>query len=314
MSRPALNLTSTVSEDEDEDVELFGGPAPELTGDGQGSAVMSALTGADVTRAVTVDDLPTPHDAPEDAAELSEEDRRRLSVCEEALRGFRKSAVVAGKALEVINRGRLYRDTHATFADYVSEVWGIQRAHAYRMMDAWPVAALSPKGDINEAQARAMIPVYRLHGPEATAALYAEVRELSGGRVTAATLREAREVLPHRVAEPGQVRDVLRVAVAEGRVPRLSAPRPSPDRDAEPDPGGAGSGGPDEVRQGAEDMATLEAAVAQQRQITERVTRQVVESAQFYDPGRAERLRHELRQLAGRVMVQTRDEDPNEHP
>src|SRR5207248_73786 len=147
-------------------------------------------------------------------------------VCEQALHGFRKALVVAGKALEVINRGRLYREKYGTFADYVWEVWGIKRSQAYRLIEGWPVAvAVSPIGDINEAQARALLPVFKDHGREATAVLYRETRELAGGKVTAAALAEARGVLPHRLVAPEQAADVLRVAAAEGRVPLIVPPK-----------------------------------------------------------------------------------------
>ena len=53
---------------------------------------------------------------------------------------------------------RLYRHTHATFEDYCRERWGMNRAHAYRLIDAATVAVnLSPMGDIlptAERQAR----------------------------------------------------------------------------------------------------------------------------------------------------------------
>ncbi|MGW5003105.1 hypothetical protein ACWEP8_36245 [Streptomyces hydrogenans] len=43
---------------------------------------------------------------------------------------------IGTKALAVINTGRLYRDTHATFDAYVDDVWGISPADAYTRITA----------------------------------------------------------------------------------------------------------------------------------------------------------------------------------
>nr|WP_107908823.1 hypothetical protein [Streptomyces chartreusis] len=320
MSRPALSLPSSRDEEPDDDQLLLpavGGrqeqaqPVQAREADG---GVLSRLTGADVSSVLTVDRIPAPYDVAEDvSAPLSDQERGHLSVCEAALHAFRKSVVVAGKALEVINRGRLYRETHGTFVEYLDDVWGIRKSHAYRMIEEWPVAAaVSPIGDINEAQARELLPVFREHGQEATVVLFREARELSGGKVTAAALAEARAVLPppRRLAGPGQVSDVLRVAAAEGRLPRLAPQPKAQERDqeqtagAQDEPGDIGRG---ELDEGAEAVATLEAALAQQRQIYDRVGGGVLAAALLYDPGRGERLRHELRQFASRTAYRMRD-------
>ena len=66
-----------------------------------------------------------------------------------------------GSALLEIRDSRLYRQTHATFEDYCRERWGMERAHAYRLIEASEVVSrLSPIGDMavpaNEGQARAL--------------------------------------------------------------------------------------------------------------------------------------------------------------
>ncbi|MFE1206173.1 hypothetical protein ACFW5V_31290 [Streptomyces sp. NPDC058762] len=116
---------------------------------------------------------------------------------------------------------------------------------------------------------------------------------------------------PKQLARPDQVRDVLTVAAAEGRVPRLAPPEPKvpaqaadehqTDRD---DEGGVSQ---DQVDEGAEAIATLEAAVAQQRQIYDRVGGGVLAAALLYDPGRGDHLRRELRQYAQRTAYRARN-------
>jgi hypothetical protein len=313
MSRRALALPSTKSAEPDDADELEAG-AEEEPAAARSAGVVASLTGADLSTPLTVQQLPTPYDVPETVTRpLNDQERGHLAACEQALHGFRKSVIVAGKALEVINRGRLYRETHATFVEYLDDVWEIRKSQAYRMIEAWPVAvAVSPIGDINEGQARELRPVLQQYGQEAAVALYREVKELRGDRkVTAADLAEARAVLPppKQLARPDQVRDVLTVAAAEGRAPRLAPPEPqvpaqAADEHQEADEGGVSQ---DQVDEGAEAIATLEAAVAQQRQIYDRIGGGTLAAALLYDPGRGEHLRRELRQYAQRTAYRTRD-------
>jgi hypothetical protein len=246
---------------------------------------------------------------------LNEQERGHLAVCEQALHGFRKSVIVAGKALEIINRGRLYRETHGTFVEYLDDVWGIRKSQAYRMIEAWPVAAaVSPIGDIKEGPTRELVAVAKTHDVPTAVAVYRSVEELRGDRkVTAADLAEARAVLPpsRQLASPDQVRDVLKVAAATGKAPRLAPPEPQVPAQAahehqadEDDQGGVSQ---DQVDEGAEAIATLEAAVAQQRQIYDRIGGGTLAAALLYDPGRGDHLRRELRQYAQRTAYRTRD-------
>ncbi len=302
-----MNLPPARTGSPDAEQQVLPDMLPESLNTGEG--VVQGMVGMDTTAVLSVASLPTPYDvAPEITSPLTDKERSDLKRCEQALHGFRKALIVAGKALEVINRGRLYRETHGTFEEYVWEVWGFKRAHAYRLIDEWPVAvAMSPIGDINEAQARELLPVYKNHGPETAVAFFRETTELAGERkVTAAALAEARAVLPPRLAAPAQVADVLRAAAAEGRVPRIVPPRVEiPERPAgEPTPAD-GDALKDAARAGAEGIAVLEAALAQQKQIYDRLAG-VVAPALLYDPGRADMLLGELRQYANRTAYRAR--------
>ncbi|MEF9908618.1 hypothetical protein ACQSMD_33440 [Streptomyces flavovirens] len=321
--RPNLVMPSTRSaEPDDEEPEVGAGRTEAAAG--QPAGVVASLTGADVSTPVSIAQLPTPYDVAETVtAPLDDQERAHLVVCEQALTGFRKSVIVAGKALEVINRGRLYRETHGTFVEYLDDVWEIRKSQAYRMIEAWPVAAaVSPIGDINEGQARELRPVFTDYGQEAAVALYREVKELRGDRkVTAADLAEARAVLPpvRQLSQPDQVRDVLAAAAAEGRAPRLApaAPpvpaQPSREEHDQAQPDDEGGVDQEHLDQGAEAIATMERALAQQRQIYDAVGDGVLSAALLYDPGRGERLRHELRQYANRTAHRMRDPASGDH-
>ncbi|MEW2553669.1 hypothetical protein AB0957_18280 [Streptomyces zhihengii] len=315
MSRRTLALPSTKSTEPDDVDELEAGREVEPAAT-RSTGVVASLTGADLSTPLTVQQLPMPYDVPETVTRpLNEDEREHLVACEQALHGFRKSVIVAGKALEIINRGRLYRETHATFVEYLDDVWEIRKSQAYRMIEAWPVAAaVSPIGDINEGQARELRPVLQQYGQEAAVALYREVKELRGERkVTAADLAEARAVLPSpkELAGVHQVRDVLTVAASEGRAPRLAPPKPQVPAQAsdeqQVDDASHGGVSQDQADKGADAVAILEAAVAQQRQIYDQVGGGILDAALLYDPSRAEYLRHELRRYALRTGHRMRD-------
>ncbi|WP_009630480.1 hypothetical protein [Synechocystis sp. PCC 7509] len=72
-----------------------------------------------------------------------EQERHRLELKVEL--GFQEAV----KALKQLRDKKLYRSTHQTFEDYVVERFGMQRAHAYRLINAAVVIEnLSPIGDI----------------------------------------------------------------------------------------------------------------------------------------------------------------------
>ncbi|WP_018504901.1 hypothetical protein [Parafrankia discariae] len=142
--------------------------------------------------------LPDPYEAIGDSPNLIDTERQDLALAEAAIDSLRVAFWVAGKALQLIRDARLYRGTHDTFEDYVTERWDMQTSQAYRLIQAWPLAErLSPMGDkINERQVRGLLPIASRHGQDAAVAVYQTVAETEGLRVTAAVLDEVVRVLP----------------------------------------------------------------------------------------------------------------------
>lgn len=97
---------------------------------------------------------------------LTVKEEKRLAELEQIIRDNFMGFVMVGKALAEIRNSSLYRTTHNTFEDYCKDLWDMQRAHAYRLIDSSKVIEnLSPIGDktdipaidilpANEAQAR----------------------------------------------------------------------------------------------------------------------------------------------------------------
>lgn len=142
--------------------------------------------------------LPDPYEAIGDSPNLIDTERQDLALAEAAIDSLRVAFWAAGKALQLIRDARLYRGTHATFEDYLTERWDMQTSQAYRLIQAWPLAErLSPMGDkLNERQVRGLLPVAVRHGQEAAAAVYQTVAETEGVRVTAAVLDGVVKILP----------------------------------------------------------------------------------------------------------------------
>jgi hypothetical protein len=215
-----------------------------------------------------VEAVPAPY-GPGHVEHLDDSERADLVTCEQAVAGLHRALAVAGKALATIQKARLYRESHPTFEAYVEDRWGMKRAHAYRLIDAWPVAAaLSPIGDnpINEAQVRELLPAVKRHGLEAGTAVYKALTEDSG-RVTAARIREAVRALPKRLANPEDVPYLVRTAAREA-----AATAQSTGRDAE----GQGDGevvDAELVEDGSRAVAVLASVLDRQRRVVRRARR-----------------------------------------
>jgi hypothetical protein len=177
---------------------------------------------------VTAARLPAPYSANGDG-QLSERERSDLATCEAALDNLRTAFWAAGKALQVIRDASLYRNTHATFEDYLAERWEMSRAQAYRLIGAWPLAeSLSPFGDkVNEAQIRELLPLAERHGQDAAITVYQTVAETEGVRITAAVLHDAIGILPEDHFDPERAAEQIRAYLASDS-PAVSQPAADP--------------------------------------------------------------------------------------
>lgn len=142
---------------------------------------------------------------------LTESEADRLSELEQVVAAGIATFKEVGDALASIRDERLYRRTHGTFADYCCERWDLGRSRAYQLIDAahvvGAVAAVSTNVGTppieNEAQARAITPVLREHGPEVAAQILVEAAESNGGKPTASAItRTARKLAPVPAREP----------------------------------------------------------------------------------------------------------------
>lgn len=185
--------------------------------------------------------LPAPRETHNDSPSLFDAERRDLAACEAAIDGLRIAFWGAGKALQVIRDGRLYRETHATFEDYTEQRWQMRRAQADKLIRGWPLAERLNRPTLNQAQVLELLPLAALHGDDAAESVYETVAqaaaEVDGVRVTAAVIKGAVSVLPDGQFDIGEAARQVRAYVA-----RLAAGE-------EPDP--EDSGLPPEEREAA---------------------------------------------------------------
>ena len=127
--------------------------------------------------------------------QLAATERDRLSELEPIIERGMTSFVEVGNALLEISDRRLYRETHATFAEYCETKWRMSARRAYQLCEAAEVVNALPENVnncsqsqiTNEGQARELSrvePARRVQVLEAASA---------NGPVTAASIRAAAE-------------------------------------------------------------------------------------------------------------------------
>ncbi|WP_043478238.1 hypothetical protein [Kitasatospora sp. MBT66] len=164
--------------------------------------------GTAVVLARAITNLPTKQLA--ETPVLIAQERDLLVKCEAALENLRIAYWAAGKALEAIRGGRLYRATHGTFEAYCLELWDISPQYAGKLIRAWRVAekvfeSLGPKSNdletivskrLGYGQAWELVALSEEHGVDAAALLYVALIQAKGMALTAAMVAGAAKALP----------------------------------------------------------------------------------------------------------------------
>ena len=142
---------------------------------------------------ITSDMIPAPVEV-QATGQLTADEVDSLGTCERAVENLGTATWLAGKALQTIRDGKLYRQTHRAFEDYITERWEIGERTAYQMIEEWPLAERLNQALGKPATAshtRALLPVvarFGTDGLDAATGLYEELRERArtdGVRVTA---------------------------------------------------------------------------------------------------------------------------------
>ncbi|MEV5205150.1 hypothetical protein [Streptomyces sp. NPDC053720] len=165
-----------------------------------------------VALARAIDHLPTRQLS--DTPVLIAQERELLVRCEAALENLRIAYWAAGKALQVVRDGRLYRATHQTFEAYCNELWDITPQYANQLIRTWKITeklfelvhgksndletVVSKKLGI--AQARELVSLTEEHGIDAAALLYLALIQVKRLSVTSDMVKGAVQALPPEAA------------------------------------------------------------------------------------------------------------------
>ncbi|MEU9428594.1 hypothetical protein AB0D87_38250 [Streptomyces sp. NPDC048342] len=173
-----------------------------------------------------------------DSPVLTQEERENLAQCEAAVDTLQWAFYAAGKALQIIRDGRLYRAGYATFEAYTLARWNMKENYANKLIRTWRIAEalfeLSSNGSVpigtvrrlNQAQAWELVPVAEQYSLEAAQHVYRTTVEVDGEEVTASVIKGAVQALPKAPEfDPETAGKAIRSALQEStpRKPRVTA-------------------------------------------------------------------------------------------
>ncbi|WP_399554041.1 hypothetical protein [Streptomyces anulatus] len=158
-----------------------------------------------------LDKIPDPVD-PAGEGELTTEEKESLDLCVGGVELLSTAFWVAGKALDTMATGRLFRRTphklkpgefYTTIDEWSWVEHGIKPSRCNKLRHAWQIGeVLAARGyNAPEGQVREIVPLSKKHGLNAAVALYQVVADSVGAdKVTANRLREAVAMLPGDLA------------------------------------------------------------------------------------------------------------------
>jgi hypothetical protein len=148
--------------------------------------------------------LPAPPQRPVASSPVLISEEQDVFVrCEVAIENLKVAFWAAGKALEIIRDGRLYRSEHTSFDEYLDQRWDMSRGQADKLIRMWPIAQAlfdSMEHDSNEptrtrvkklsqAMIWELVPVAEGHDLDTATAVYSTTAEVEKRPVTAEIVR-----------------------------------------------------------------------------------------------------------------------------
>ncbi|MFI8008265.1 hypothetical protein [Streptomyces sp. NPDC086010] len=150
-------------------------------------------------KVMTLADLPEPEENPHATGDLSAEEEQLLALCMRGIKQFEDAWWVMGKAMANISSRRLYRQTHASFAEFARDVFKKSRPIAYEEMTSYAIGELlsaradtpfegksngvSARADtpvIGKKAAGALNPITKDYGPETSIAVHETIKDATG--------------------------------------------------------------------------------------------------------------------------------------
>ncbi|WP_371605001.1 hypothetical protein OG345_42040 (plasmid) [Streptomyces sp. NBC_01220] len=154
-----------------------------------------------------LDKIPDPVE-PAGDGELTAEELERLELCEQGLALHKTAWFMAGKSLDTVATGRLFRRTqhklepercYTTIEEWAEVEKGISVSKCNQWRAAWEIGEvlMAREYDAVPGQVRELVPVKNTYGLNAAVAVYVLVADTVGAnKVTAARLRETVKLMP----------------------------------------------------------------------------------------------------------------------
>jgi hypothetical protein len=186
-----------------------------------------------------LDKIPDPVE-PAGEGELTDEELERLELCNQGIELHKTAWFMAGKALDTVATGRLFRQTphrlepdrfYKTIEEWAEVEKGISVSKCNQWRAAWPIGeVLMARGfDANPGQVRELVPVKNVYGLNAAVAVYVLVADTWGkDKVTAKRLEETRKLMPGDLKlEDDEDPDILAKTIKGVLLGELPASAPS---------------------------------------------------------------------------------------
>lgn len=186
--------------------------AVDTTRDAQRQQSLAEHIAAAVAEATPgLDKIPDPVE-PAGEGELTAEEKERLDKCVGGVELLSTAYWVAGKSLDTIAVGRLFRRIphklepsryYETIEEWAWLEHGIKQSRCSKLRAAWPLGeVLAVRGyNAPEGQVRELVPLKNKHGLNAGVAMYeVAVEQFGADKVTAERLRDLVKLLPDDLA------------------------------------------------------------------------------------------------------------------
>ena len=126
---------------------------------------------------------------------LTKQESDKFVALEKVIKKGEATFIEVGLALAEIQHAKLYREEFGTFEEYCKECWSFSKQHAYRLIEAAPVAKSNPKvTNLAAAKQLAKVPPPRRQG------VVEKIVE-AGKKVTAAAISKVAGKPPTRAAK-----------------------------------------------------------------------------------------------------------------
>lgn len=257
-------------------------------------------------------------------SQISKDLQRSECIIEEHFKSF----VFAGEELRRIRDDQLYRESDATFEEYVKRRWGSVRSRAYQLIDASSVVSeMSKILDKKTSNAKAetvLLPSIESHAAalrecaddaESRAKVWKAVVEESNGKPTAAAIKKkSNEILPPKI-NPDKKREPPKTAAKEDPKP-VEQPKP------EPQPEQKSGFDPEELEAKAKSLIVdttlpIEGKITQQAKMLEAFCRSIAKFFEdnlpkdpWLDVGQVEIARSQLKSCLSAIRVAKAYEKP----